>query len=379
MDGTGSAGSSAQFSRGDHVHPTDTSRAPLASPTFTGTPAAPTATAGTNTTQIATTAFVTTAITGVSGGSTNNIGRNLLDNSLMNVAQRGNGPWTTDNALTTDRWRLRLVLDTNSVTRTTLTDANRTTIGDEAAQFALTNAFTGNAGSTAVTWIQQAIENIYRLAGKTVSVSFWAVAASGTPKLGINILQFFGTGGSPTAAAWSLSTGQSVTLNTTWTRYTTTIAIPSIIGLTVGTNSDSFSGLSFFYTSGSGANAVAGNIGVQSGTISIWGIQVEIGSTATPLEKPNPQQEIARCQRFYQVGPWIHSGYNLASQAVAYEVLLPVLMRATPTIVSTLSASSNITSPRASADTAASFQVLGTVTANGAYTSSGTFTASADL
>lgn len=35
--------------------------APLASPTFTGTPAAPTATAGTNTTQLATTAFVTTA------------------------------------------------------------------------------------------------------------------------------------------------------------------------------------------------------------------------------------------------------------------------------------------------------------------------------
>jgi len=33
-------------------------KAPLASPTFTGTPAAPTATAGTNTTQIATTAYV---------------------------------------------------------------------------------------------------------------------------------------------------------------------------------------------------------------------------------------------------------------------------------------------------------------------------------
>jgi hypothetical protein len=35
--------------------------APLASPAFTGTPTAPTATAGTNTTQVATTAFVTTA------------------------------------------------------------------------------------------------------------------------------------------------------------------------------------------------------------------------------------------------------------------------------------------------------------------------------
>lgn len=36
-------------------------KAPLASPTFTGTPAAPTATAGTNTTQLATTAFVATS------------------------------------------------------------------------------------------------------------------------------------------------------------------------------------------------------------------------------------------------------------------------------------------------------------------------------
>ena len=39
-----------------------TSIARLASPTFTGTPAAPTATAGTNTTQVATTAFVGTAV-----------------------------------------------------------------------------------------------------------------------------------------------------------------------------------------------------------------------------------------------------------------------------------------------------------------------------
>jgi hypothetical protein len=41
--------------------------APLASPTFTGTPAAPTATTGTNTTQIASTAFVSTAIAGITG------------------------------------------------------------------------------------------------------------------------------------------------------------------------------------------------------------------------------------------------------------------------------------------------------------------------
>ena len=58
MDGTAAVGSSTRFARADHVHPTDTSRAPLASPALSGTPTAPTAGNGTNTTQIATTAFV---------------------------------------------------------------------------------------------------------------------------------------------------------------------------------------------------------------------------------------------------------------------------------------------------------------------------------
>lgn len=62
MDGTATIGTETAFARGDHIHPKDTSKADLASPTFTGTPAAPTATAGTNTTQIATTAFVQNAV-----------------------------------------------------------------------------------------------------------------------------------------------------------------------------------------------------------------------------------------------------------------------------------------------------------------------------
>ena len=62
MDGTAKVGTELAFARGDHVHPTDTTRAPLASPTFTGTPKADTAAKGTNTKQLATTAFVQTAI-----------------------------------------------------------------------------------------------------------------------------------------------------------------------------------------------------------------------------------------------------------------------------------------------------------------------------
>lgn len=68
MDGTASAGSSNAFARGDHVHPVDSTRAPLDSPALTGTPTAPTAAAGTNSTQVATTAFVKDAIdTAVAG------------------------------------------------------------------------------------------------------------------------------------------------------------------------------------------------------------------------------------------------------------------------------------------------------------------------
>src|SRR5262245_17272350 len=53
-EGTGGAGGSATVI----VPIGGTGLAPLASPTFTGTPAAPTAPNGTNTTQIATTAYV---------------------------------------------------------------------------------------------------------------------------------------------------------------------------------------------------------------------------------------------------------------------------------------------------------------------------------
>ena len=58
MDGTAAVGSDTTWAKGDHIHPTDTTRAPLNSPALTGTPTAPTAANGTNTTQIATTAFV---------------------------------------------------------------------------------------------------------------------------------------------------------------------------------------------------------------------------------------------------------------------------------------------------------------------------------
>ena len=72
LDVTISSGSIASgnsnFVTGGTVYSTTSTLAPKESPTFTGTPVAPTASAGTNTTQIATTAFVTTAVAnGIAG------------------------------------------------------------------------------------------------------------------------------------------------------------------------------------------------------------------------------------------------------------------------------------------------------------------------
>jgi Pectate lyase superfamily protein len=57
-----------------YVDGADALKAPLASPVFTGNPTAPTPTAGDNDTTIATTAFVQTAISSVGGGNVSNVG-----------------------------------------------------------------------------------------------------------------------------------------------------------------------------------------------------------------------------------------------------------------------------------------------------------------
>jgi hypothetical protein len=101
VDGTAAVGTSTRYARADHVHPTDTTRAPLASPTFTGTPSLPTGTtgvtqtAGNNTTALATTAFVTAATLGVDNPmlletSMNGITPALVNTSMTAVAQRAN-------------------------------------------------------------------------------------------------------------------------------------------------------------------------------------------------------------------------------------------------------------------------------------------------
>jgi hypothetical protein len=311
----------------------------------------------------------------------NGVGRNLIHNPLFNIAQRGAGPFTTL-AFTVDRWLLAFVTDTPSLTRLVTTDADRAAIGDEAASYMLNNTFTGNAAAGAYSLLSQRIEGVRRLAGKTVTVSFWAVASTAL-KLGVSLTQNFGTGGSPSAIL-NLP-GQAVQLSTTWTRYSVTTTLPSSAGKTLGTSGDDQTSLNLWFSSGATNAAIAGNIGVQSGSLNIWGVQLETGSVATPLEKPDPRYDLSNCQRFYQIG---QQQQQMQSQGAGttYTTLfpLPVTMRATPIITGNFTTQIGGTGSVAgigstTAGTGVQFNIAVSGATGNAVNVFGTWTASADL
>ncbi len=114
VNGSVAVGTSTRFARADHVHPIDTSRAPLASPTFTGTPAGPTATLGTNTTQLATTAFVLANSAGSSflQAGTGAVSRTMQDKARDIIDARDFG--AVCNGTTDDTAAIQLALNTGN-------------------------------------------------------------------------------------------------------------------------------------------------------------------------------------------------------------------------------------------------------------------------
>jgi len=323
--------------------------------------------------------FQATALQAYVGASVgNSIGRNLLHNSLFNIQQRGTGPFTAV-GLTLDRWKIALVGDTMSVSAAAQTDAGRAQIGDEASAFTLQATVTGGSSAGNYSAVSQTIESVGRLSGKTVTVSFYAFSAQAI-QIGVNLLQSFGTGGSPSASVWAQVTGAAVTTSATWQRFSVTIAVPSISGKTLGLNNDGGTQLWLWLSSGATNSAPAGNVGVQSGTVNFWGMQVEVGSTATPLAKPDPRYELANCQRFYQNGSGRFVYYQQAGAGGGYRITLAMPMRASPTVTSNFTTQTNCSgSTFGAADTQTVDLFGGTATATGTVVIVGNFSASADL
>jgi hypothetical protein len=272
------------------------------------------------------------AVTPSGSNASNDVGRNLLHNPLFNIAQRGAGPFTSTQ-YTLDRWVQTQGGSTASTSQVALADSDRSQIGDEAATYAFNTVVGGTSGAGDVIVAVQKIENVRRLAGKTVTVSFWAHATAAL-KIGVSLDQNFGTGGSPSAQV--PGNGIAVTAGTTWARYSVTFTLPSVAGQVWGTNGNDCTILNLWFTSGTNYTARSGGVGMQSGTFALWGVQLEVGTVATPLEKPDPQQDLAKCQRFFQdiwaslFAPVANLGsYGGALTTVSF----PVTMRTTPAVV----------------------------------------------
>lgn len=99
MDGTASTGTAKRFALQDHVHPSDTSKAPIASPEFTGTPTAPTATTGTSNKQIATTEFVANTVGAMTSGVSDVKvdGKSVVTNGIASITAGTGSSYPTMN------------------------------------------------------------------------------------------------------------------------------------------------------------------------------------------------------------------------------------------------------------------------------------------
>lgn len=225
--------------------------------------------------------------------------KNKIINGNFDIWQRG-----TSNVLAApdtylaDRW-LYGVAEGGSGTITVSRQAftlGQTDVPGNPSYFARTQGSAWVSGVNGALTLSQKIENVSTFSGKTVTLSFWAKAGA-TRTLGIQLAQVFGTTG--TFSPVVKINNNSVSLTTSWKKYTVSINIPSVLGKTITTNHCLFVG---FYFTAKGSNAISGVTldDFGSNVVDIAQVQLEEGLYATDFEQRHIQQELTLCQRYYE-------------------------------------------------------------------------------
>ena len=297
-------------------------------------------TAGTGITGGGTTGDVTVSFDQANfGGGQYAAAKNKIINGDFGVNQRNFTSVTTNGTYTFDRFFARIGGDgTATFTPQVFTPGAAPQAGYEATNFL--QIVTASQTSTAViTQLRYYFEDVRTFAGQTATISFWAKAASGTPKVSVNLTQSFGSGGS-TAVNTAVS---AVTLTTNFARYSVTIAVPSVSGKTIG--AQSVLQLKLGVSAGSDNAAEFAATGIQNNTFQFWGIQMESGSTASPFQTATGtiQGELAACQRYYYranfdgSAAYAYFGQGGGFSTTVARILMPfpVTMRKNPTTLDT--------------------------------------------
>ena len=278
--------------------------------------------------------------------------RNMVTNGSMQVAQRSTsetGLSSTNSYKTIDRYTT-YISSLGTWTQSQDTDAPS---GFGHSLKMLCTTADASPASTNRMLIQTKIEgqDIQSLGfgdtSNTYTVSFY-VKSNVT---GTYILEHLG--GTASATGHQISTPYTVNNVNTWERKTITLNVDSgamtsnnTSGLTLsfwlGTGSNYSSGtLNTSWSSSSAGNRAVGQVNLASATNNYWqitGVQLELGDTATPFEHRSYGDELAKCQRYYEVLEgtgnnailsYSHDGASTNNRAI---VRYKVTKRSAPTI-----------------------------------------------
>lgn len=205
---------------------------------------------------------------------------NLVTNSAMQVAQRGDGPHA-GTGYGIDMWTMISAGGaTASVSRTAITAGAFA----DAPRYYAAITWTGTLSSSAI-WGQR-IEDVRNLAGRKARIKFWAKADSART-LKFTPVQNFGSGGSTAVFGSTLS----FSVTTSWAQYSAVVDMASVSGKTIGTGS--YIELRFFYDSG------ATNPGLDITDIE-FGPGSANASYYPPFRRRGTVEELRRCRRYFQ-------------------------------------------------------------------------------
>ena len=252
-------------------------------------------------------------------------GKNKIINGDFGIWQRGTS-FTSNSAYNADRWwnERNGSGATYTISQQTFTPATAPVAGYEGTYYLRINQSVAGTGSTYSVFGQK-IEDVRTFAGQTVTMSFWAKAGSTITLPTLEMYQDFGSGGS---GGVQTSFATSVSIGTSWTRYTYSATVPSISGKTIGTGS--YLRFSIYLPLN------------QTFIFDLWGCQLEAGSTATPFQTATgtKQGELAACQRYYyrtnpltQAYQDIAVGQAASTTDVRFVLRFPTTMRSTPTSI----------------------------------------------
>ena len=228
--------------------------------------------------------------------------RNRIINGNMGVWQRGTSGFTTSGNYAADRWFVTASTSLSAVAQST----------DVPSGYKYSISINGTNYPSMFQRIESV--NTTDLVGQSVTISFWLKQTVGAGAASIAVYLNYPSATDNYTSSTNISPTQYLTATSSWAQYVLTVSsLPSGVanGLQLG-----------FAAQGSGA-----------ATFYVTGVQLEVGTKATPYEMQIYSDQLAQCQRYCQIAPspFTVPNYARTTTQVFANYAYPVTMRAAPT------------------------------------------------